>query len=349
MKTVVGSAMSVALLVFWKAFAIALTTCLILTPVVRWIALRFDILDRPISPIKTHKQPVPYLGGVAVFLSFALSMILIRFNTTFPSGTLTALRGLLTGGAVIFILGLVDDVIDRGLHYRTKFLFQVCSACLAILFGIRIRFIHPNWMADILTIVWIVGITNAFNLIDIMDGLASGVAGVATLAFLFIALPSEEIYVNVASAALCGSVLGFFPYNITKRFRIFMGDSGSLLLGYICSLLALGNVIQQNEPMGGVCAALDFVPAHLRNVFVVSCAGAKRNFSFSRFQGPFRVAQWKRSVGSDRRFWFFLFLFSACLCLAAYGVTRVSPEGQLIIYSLVGSCLACFHRLHRQS
>src|SRR5262249_52823203 len=110
----------------------------------------------------------------------------------------------------------------------------------AIVFGMRIRFINPDWLAAAITVVWIVGITNAFNLIDIMDGLASGTAIVATLAFLLIALPTEEIYVNVAAASICGAALGFFPYNISTRMRIFMGDCGSLLLGFVCSVLALG-------------------------------------------------------------------------------------------------------------
>ncbi len=325
--------MSVAFLVFWKAFFIALTTCLIFTPMARWIALRFDILDRPISPVKTHKQPVPYLGGVAVFLSFALSIVVIRLDTTFPSGTLTALRGLLTGSAVIFILGLVDDVIDRGLHYRTKFLFQICAACMAILFGIRIRFIHPNWMADILTIVWIVGITNAFNLIDIMDGLASGIAGVATLAFLLIALPSEEIYVNVASAALCGSVLGFFPYNITKRFRIFMGDSGSLLLGYICSLLALGTSYSKTNEWA-VFAPLLILCLPIFETCLLFVARVRKGISpflgsKDHFALRMEILGWRRPT-----ILIFSLVLSALLCLAAYGVTCVSALGQVIIYSV---------------
>jgi UDP-GlcNAc:undecaprenyl-phosphate GlcNAc-1-phosphate transferase len=333
--------MNVTFLVFWKAFGIALALCLILTPLVRWCALRFDILDRPSTPVKTHTQPVPYLGGAAVFLSFSVSMIVIRLNTTFPSGTLTALRGLLVGGAVIFMLGLIDDIKDRGLHYRTKFLFQIFAACMAVLFGIRIRFIHPNWMADILTIVWIVGITNAFNLIDIMDGLASGIAGVATMAFLLIALPTEEIYVNVAAAALCGSVLGFFPYNISKKLRIFMGDSGSLLLGYVCSLLALGTSYSKTTPWAIFAPLLILcLPIFETGLLFVTrirkgispFIGSKDHFALRM-----ELLGWKRPA-----ILLFSLTFSAVMCLAAYAVTRVSAMGQLMIYSVAAVVLLAF-------
>jgi len=330
---------NIAFFVFWKAFAMSLVFCLILTPLVRWAALRCDILDRPSTPVKTHTYPVPYLGGVAVFASFALSVVLIRLNTAFPSGTLTALRGLLTGGVIIFALGLVDDVKDRGLHYRTKFLFQILAACLAVLFGIRLRFIHPNWVADVLTIVWIVGITNAFNLIDIMDGLASGVAGVATLAFLLIALPTEEIYVNVASAALCGSVLGFFPYNLSKRLRIFMGDSGSLVLGYTCSLLALGTSYSRTTQWA-IFAPLLILCLPIFETCLLFVARIRKGLSpFVGSKDHFALRMeklgWKRPAILA-----FALSFSAVLCLAAYAVTRVSAWTQLIIYC--GAAIALF-------
>jgi UDP-GlcNAc:undecaprenyl-phosphate GlcNAc-1-phosphate transferase len=325
--------MSAPFVVLWAAFAVALGAGLLLTPLIRRLAIRFEILDRPLSSVKTHKHPVPYLGGVAVFVSFALSMLVVRLNTAFPSGTLTALRGLLTGGAVIFVLGLIDDVKHRGLHYRTKFLFQILAACMAILFGIRIRFIHPTWMADILTVIWIVGITNAFNLIDIMDGLASGVAGVATLAFLLIALPTEEIYVNVASAALCGSVLGFFPFNISKRFRIFMGDSGSLLLGYVCSLLALGTSYSMTSQWA-VFAPLLILCLPLFETCLLFVARVRKGMSpflgsKDHFALRMELLGWKRPF-----ILLFSLCFSAALCLAAYGVTRASAMGQLVIYSV---------------
>src|SRR5262249_18518315 len=102
------------------------------------------------------------------------------------------------------------------------------------------KFVSPSWFADLLSMFWIVGIINAFNIIDIMDGLASGIGMIASLGFLFISLPSEEIYVNFTSAALAGALLGFIPFNLSKRWKIFMGDTGSLLVGFVLAALSLG-------------------------------------------------------------------------------------------------------------
>lgn len=222
------------------AFFSALIMSVILTPAARAAAIVLDIMDNPSTKVKTHKEPVPYLGGVAIFIAFSFSLLWIRVLTSFPTGTLTALRGILIGGAFIFAVGLVDDIRHHGLHYRTKFFFQISAALVVMAFGIRMRFIEPFWIAMGLSVIWIVGVTNAFNLTDIMDGLASGITTIASLAFLFISLPTEEVYVNFAAAALAGAVLGFMPYNLSKKSRIFMGDCGSLFLGFVASCLAIG-------------------------------------------------------------------------------------------------------------
>lgn len=221
-------------------FVSALILSLILTPAARSAALIFDIIDHPSSKVKTHKEPVPYLGGVAIYLAFAFSLLWIRVLTSFPTGTLRATRGIFLGGSLVFIVGLVDDIRHGGLDYRMKFLIQILAALVVMSFGIRIRFIQPAWLAYGLTLVWIVGITNAFNIIDIMDGLSSGIGAIAALFFLFISLPTEDIYVNFAAAALAGGAFGFIPYNLSRHWRIFMGDSGSLLIGFISGALALG-------------------------------------------------------------------------------------------------------------
>src|SRR3954471_6918251 len=110
---------------YLECFLTALSLSALLTPVMRQIALRFRILDRPITDVKTHKKPVPYLGGVAVAASLVLSLVAARFLTNFPTGTLHALRGILLGSTIVFLLGLADDLQRYGLGYKEKFLVQI--------------------------------------------------------------------------------------------------------------------------------------------------------------------------------------------------------------------------------
>jgi len=139
------------------------------------------------------------------------------------------------------LLGIIDDLRKpQGLGVKAKFSVQVLAALLLMAFGIRIRFIQPSYIAGGLTLIWVVGITNAMNIIDIMDGLSASQAAIAALGFLMISLPSEEFYVNFAAAALAGATLGFLPWNMSSKRKIFMGDSGSMLLGFILASLSLG-------------------------------------------------------------------------------------------------------------
>ncbi|MFH1378886.1 MAG: MraY family glycosyltransferase, partial [bacterium] len=219
---------------------IAFFISFISTPLMRVIAMRFKIYDHPHSLVKTHTIPVPYLGGIAIWFGFVFSLLIIRLITQFPSGTLHNLRAILLGGLSIVILGIIDDLNPKGIDFKKKFIFQFVSVLVLIFFGIHIKFIEPSYVAIILTIIWVVGISNAFNIIDIIDGLAASIAIIASLAFVIIALPTEQIYVNFAGMALAGACLGFLPYNLSKKMRIFMGDTGSLFIGFILASIALG-------------------------------------------------------------------------------------------------------------
>jgi UDP-GlcNAc:undecaprenyl-phosphate GlcNAc-1-phosphate transferase len=200
-------------------------------------AIRYKVVDYPHTAIKTHKIATPYLGGLAIWIGFTVSLLLLRYLTGFPSGTLRSLRGILIGGAFMAAVGLIDDIKPIG--FKAKFLWQIVGAIILINFNIKIKFIKPDYLADILTIIWVVGIINAINIIDIMNGLASGIAFIAAMTFLFIALPTEEIYVNFAAVAAAGGILGFIKYNFPTA-KIFMGDAGSQFLGFVLAALSLG-------------------------------------------------------------------------------------------------------------
>lgn len=307
---------NLALFVF--TFLAAWILSLVLTPAMRSAAIIFDILDHPSTAVKTHKEPVPYLGGAAIFIAFSFSLLWVRLLTSFPTGTLRALRGLIVGGFLIFLMGLVDDIRHGGLSYRIKFVFQFSAAALVMYFGIRIKFIQPTWLAYLLTMVWIVGVTNAFNIIDIMDGLSSGVGAVAAAAFLFIALPTEDIYVNFAAAALAGAALGFLPYNLSKKLRIFMGDSGSLLLGFVCASLALGTNYSESSRWA-VLAPLLILVVPLFDTLLVS------SLRISRGMSPF--------LGSKDHF---------PLRMERMGWTRPKILCFVYVFAIVGGVLASY-------
>lgn len=260
------------------AFVIPLVLSLALTPLLRALALRFGHLDRP-TDIKTHKHPTPLLGGTAVYLSFVASLVFMRFYTSFPTGTLRDLRVILAGGTAMFALGLADDLRKpHGLGFRTKFVVQFAAAIFTAFAGIRIHFLQPEHIGFIISVLWIVGVSNAFNIIDIMDGLSAGQAALAAFGFLLISFPSEAIYVNFASAALAGAALGFLPYNFSKRLKIFMGDSGSLLCGFVLALVAMGTRYSDVNPLG-VYAPLFILAVPIYDTLFVSVMRLRRGHS----------------------------------------------------------------------
>ena len=221
-------------------FGMSFVISLLLTPLCRVIAIKFGILDHPHSDIKTHRVPTPYLGGIAIWLGWMISLFVIRLFTNFPTGTLHNLRGVFVGSTIILMLGLIDDIVPKGLGFKKKFVVQTAAAIALLFFDIRLHFITPSIAAAFLSIFWVVGISNAFNIVDIMDGLSGGLALIASLAFLFISLPTEQIYVNFCAVALAGGCLGFLPFNLSKKNKIFMGDTGSLTIGFILAAISLG-------------------------------------------------------------------------------------------------------------
>ena len=213
-------------------FAAALVLALVLTPAFRALARPLGYLDRP-NPRKPHTRPTPLLGGAAILVAFAAA-VLARGDVR------RDLWGILAGATVVFALGLIDD--RRGMHPGVKLAGQATAAVLVISSGIRVTFLGDGPAGYAFTLVWIVGITNAFNLLDNMDGLSAGVgaisaAGFAVLASRYVLLGWEQHPTAIAAAALAGACVGFLPYNLGGA-SIFMGDAGSMPLGLILASLA---------------------------------------------------------------------------------------------------------------
>lgn len=242
----------------WVA-VLSLIVTAIATPLCRELALRLGIVDKPDSLLKPHGRPIPYLGGVAIYLGWAAGLIALIAH----SGPHLWLIGLLAGGGVVMLVGLADDIWN--IAPRTKLAGQLLAAIILVSCGIGHHLVAaflnpfglsaPTWLiltASIpISLFLVVAASNATNLLDGMDGLCSGVTGILSLCFLALAthlamytdpadnpaLVDDQIRI-VASLAMFGAVGGFLPHN-TNPARIFMGDAGSLLLGLCAAAMML--------------------------------------------------------------------------------------------------------------
>jgi UDP-GlcNAc:undecaprenyl-phosphate GlcNAc-1-phosphate transferase len=200
------------------------------TPAIRRAALGLGMVDQP-AERKLHSKPVPLLGGVAIYSAVIGSLLL------FPdSKELVQLTGIVLGASGISLLGLWDDRF--GLPPIVKLLAQVVAGVILIAVGIQVSLPVPGWVNIALTLLWVVGITNAFNLLDNMDGLSSGVAAVAAAWIMLMAAINGQFLVGGLAAAVLGACLGFLIYNFNPA-GIFMGDSGSLFLGFLMAVLGI--------------------------------------------------------------------------------------------------------------
>lgn len=234
-----------ALYVFTFALAAALSAWL--TPKVREAAVRFGIVDRPDGNLKRQEEPVAYLGGLSIFLSFLLSL---AFTVPFRQEVL----GLLLAGSIVVLVGLVDDL--GSLRPWTKMAGQTVAVLVLLKSGIYIQLVYlPASLALVLSVVWLLAVTNAFNLIDIMDGLSAGTAMVAAIAILVVADWNGRSTSCLMLAALAGSCLGFLRYNFQPA-RIYMGDTGSLFLGLMLGALAMNNSYTKANDLAALAPGL---------------------------------------------------------------------------------------------
>jgi UDP-GlcNAc:undecaprenyl-phosphate GlcNAc-1-phosphate transferase len=256
---------------------------------VRVLALRLGVLDVP-GGRKSHDIPVPRLGGLAIFGSLALvvwgSLFWLPYlnygwiplpvhdslkaisNYTVVNHKLYAL---FTGATIVTLIGLLDDFYGARFSPYLKLAGQAFAAFILIFAGIRMdAFQALPWFSALMTTLWIVGITNSFNLLDNMDGLSSGIALICASIFLILVLQKGEFFNALLISALIGSTLGFFQFNMRGRF-IFMGDAGSLLLGYFLGAISLfaHYVDQTDESLFPLLAPLIILGLPLFDTFSV--------------------------------------------------------------------------------
>lgn len=233
-------------------FSFSIST--ILTPVVRVIALKLNIMDAP-GGRKIHENSTPLLGGAAIIIAFVSALV---SNMILDQESIV----LLIGALLVAVMSLIDDW--KGLPARFKLAGQIIAVFLLIHFGVILDLFPSTevWgyiMNVIFTLIWIVGITNALNFVDGMDGLAAGISAIIALFLGIVAHQTNQPYMGWIAAAMAGSCLGFLPFNFRpkKPAVIFLGDTGSIFLGFTLAALAVKGEWATNNPIVSFSAPVD--------------------------------------------------------------------------------------------
>ena len=317
---------------FLLIFASALVMAIGGTPVARRIALRLGIIDQP-NARKLHVNPIPLLGGLAIYGASIAAVLL--FGNRYR---LNELVSILVGASLMSFLGVWDD--RRSLSPLLKLVGQFMAASILVLSGVRIGTFPWEALNIAITLAWVVVITNAMNLLDNMDGLSGGVGATAAIFFLLLAAMNDQYLVGALSAALVGACLGFLVYNFNPA-TIFMGDAGSLFLGFI--LAAVGIKLRFPD---GLQIVTWMVPVlimglPLFDTALVVMSRLRRGFNPLTTPGKDHVSHRLVAMGYTRREAVLIcYLICAGLGVIALYVTQASvPEGYIIggIVALVGA------------
>lgn len=238
------------MIMLYVIIAITFVSCLILTPIVIKLCKKYNIVDIPKDSRRVHSKPMPRIGGVAIVTSMLIGFFIYYLITKdIPSIALNEkFLGYILGGLTIAAMGLIDDLFN--LRARYKFIFQLIASLIVYYFGIRITgakipFFHANviefaWWIDLpLTMIWVIGVTNALNLIDGLDGLAAGITAISATSLLIIFISTSlSLEAIIITAVLLGAVLGFLPYNFNPA-KTFMGDVSSNFLGFTMACVSI--------------------------------------------------------------------------------------------------------------
>ena len=311
------------------AFGTALGVSLWATPVVGRAALRFGIVDKPDGVLKNHRVPIPYLGGLAIYGAF---LVALAVSLEFGAEVL----GILLAGAIVVILGLIDDL--GALGPWVKLGGQGIAIAVLIKSSVYIKLVFlPLWLQVPLTALWLLAITNAFNLIDIMDGLSAGVGVVASLLLFFVAVGAGRSTIATLLIALSGALLGFLKSNFEPA-KIYMGDTGSLFVGLMLGALAMNNSYTIHNRVASLAPAVILGVPIFDTLFVMYVRwrrglpvmlGSPDHFAL-------RLRKWRLTT---RQTVLASYLATSLLGVLALGMTEVAT-GTAVVLLVVGLGLA---------
>jgi len=362
-------------LIYVYVFCLSLLLSLLLTPWAKKLAVKFKVLDYP-GERKLQDKPMPLLGGLAIFLAFLVTIVvnilillIIKlspgFLNLFPSEVGSALMrnlprflrllpqliGILLGGTIILLLGLIDDI--KGLRPETKILGQVLVILPLITLGVRITLFIPNfYIGSLVTLVWMVAIINAFNLLDNMDGLTAGVGLIACFICFMVTSQQHQTFTSIALLAFAGALLGFLRYNFSPA-KIFLGDAGSMFIGYILAVLTItASYYKEGLPthLPVVMPILILAVPIFDTLSVISIRIKRKEPIFGGDKNHFshRLV----TLGfSQRGAVLFIYLISFCLGITATLLTQVNILGGITIFiqaALVLSIIALLESVARR-
>ena len=321
------------------AFLIAIIVSIIVTPAVIRFAAATGAMDKP-DARKVHKKPIPRIGGLGIYAAFMVSIIITAIMTDIEGESLKEIIGLIISGSFIVFVGIVDDY--KNLPAKTKLLGQIIAAVILVLiFDVRIDFItdpfgdyiYLEWFAIPVTLFWLVGLTNTVNLIDGLDGLAAGVSAIAAITIMLVALEQNFLLVAILTAAIAGAAGGFLFYN-SHPARIFMGDTGSMFLGFMLAGISVIGAVKSTATIALVVPILALGVPILDTTFAIirRFLGGRPIFQPDKGHLHHRLL----SIGfTQRQAVFLMYVISAMLGMSAVALTEVSRQIAILILVVV--------------
>lgn len=298
------------------------------TPVIRYVATKLKILDMP-EERKIHEKPIPLLGGLAIYISYVVTIFL---NFSFS----IELKGVVIGGTIILLVGLIDDIWKVSATW--KLVSQILASSVLIVFGVKLSFLPNNWWGNggeiILTVIWVVGITNAVNFFDGMDGLAAGLTAICSLCFFIVAAITHQAYIGFLTIALAGSCLGFLKFNF-KPATIFLGDSGSTFLGFTLAGIAVMGGWAEKNPKVALSLPILILSVFIFDLIYITIArsldGKVRNLKeWIEYTGKDHLHHRLVNLGfMETETVLFIYLIAACLGISGINLKTI---GDLKIY-----------------
>ncbi|RRR75268.1 MAG: undecaprenyl/decaprenyl-phosphate alpha-N-acetylglucosaminyl 1-phosphate transferase [Candidatus Viridilinea halotolerans] len=321
---------------------LSLLFSLAVTPLARRAALHVGVVSIPRAR-DVHLAPVPLLGGAAIYAGFVLALLILG-----DRAYIVELVAILVGATLVSLFGLADD--HWGLHAGLKLGGQILAGGLLVWGGTQVNLFGQPWLNWALTIFWVVGITNAINFLDNMDGLSGGVACIAAAFFLLLAAMNEprQVLVGAMAAALIGACIGFLRYNLNPA-TIFMGDTGSLFIGFILAALAIKLRFPANTPIVTWMVPLCILALPIFDTCLVVVARLRRSVNPFTTAGKDHLSHRLHALGlTKREAVLTCYLLTGASGLVGIYLTQASvAEGYVVVGAMVAAGLAGITWLER--